>query len=246
MPTLLSRGPFPASASRNRRGLLTPIYSNFKGFLPNTISGLILWLKSDTITGLADNAAVSSWSDSSGNSNTASQGTGAVQPIYKTNIRNGLPAVRFDGAGDYMTLASNITAAPLTIFIVASRTSGTSYRHLLDLQKVFVLSTPGSGSNWAVYVNAEPDSGQSLTSTPKVISAVVRNYNDIDMLTNGANSVTRTTGTGYMSGASSMVGGDGGGSSHTGDIFEILVYNSALSSVNRALVETHLMQKYAL
>src|SRR5262245_37146172 len=57
---------------------------------PDQITGLVGWWKADSLA-LSDGAAVTSWSDSSGTGNTATQATGGVQPIYKTNILNGKP-----------------------------------------------------------------------------------------------------------------------------------------------------------
>jgi len=72
------------------------------------------------ISGLSDGAAVSSWSDLSGNGFTATQGTTARQPTYKTAAIGGSPSVRFDGAGD--NLAHSITNnATHTSFVVLNR-----------------------------------------------------------------------------------------------------------------------------
>lgn len=64
------------------------------------VDGLYAWWRADD-AGSSDGDAVSSWSDRSGNGYTLSQGTGAKQPTYKTNILDGEPVVRFDG-GDYL------------------------------------------------------------------------------------------------------------------------------------------------
>jgi len=75
-------------------------------FLPSgNLSG---WYKADAITGLSDGAAVASWVDSSGRSNTLAQSTSGAQPSYETNELNSLPIVRFDkdaSPGDNLLLA---------------------------------------------------------------------------------------------------------------------------------------------
>ena len=63
-------------------------------FDPSTITGCKLWLKADSLA-LSDGAAVSTWPDSSGLSNDATQATAGNKPIYKTSIVNGKPVVRF-------------------------------------------------------------------------------------------------------------------------------------------------------
>ena len=76
------------------------------GQIPTT--NLKLHLKADAGTSTTtDGVTVSSWTDQSGNGNNAtSPGT---QPIYKTNIINGNPVIRFDGGFTYMVLPAAST-----------------------------------------------------------------------------------------------------------------------------------------
>src|SRR5690349_14628207 len=92
---------------------------------PNTISGLVAWLKADALS-LSNGDAVASWTDSSGNSNTPTQSTAANKPTYKTSILNGKAIVRFDG-GDRLAFPTegNFDLTTPTIFVVFQRTSGT-------------------------------------------------------------------------------------------------------------------------
>lgn len=85
-------------------------------------SGLQLLLDARVITGLVDGDAVTSWSDSSGNSNTASQGTAANRPIYKTNIFGTNPAVRHADSSDILSgsFSSWTSGTGATFFVVAS------------------------------------------------------------------------------------------------------------------------------
>jgi len=93
---------------------------------PDKISGLKLWLKADAITGLSDGQAVSSWSDSSSNVHSAIQTDVNKKPIYKTNIINGNPVVRFDGADDVLGLVDNtgVAMSNVTMFVVHKMSSG--------------------------------------------------------------------------------------------------------------------------
>jgi len=47
---------------------------------PDSISGLKLWLKADDLSG-SDGTLIGTWSDVSGNSNTATQSTASFQPL---------------------------------------------------------------------------------------------------------------------------------------------------------------------
>ena len=64
------------------------------------VSALAGWYQADVITGLSDGAAVTSWSDSSGQGNTLTQSSSGAQPSYETNELNSLPIVRFDKDAD--------------------------------------------------------------------------------------------------------------------------------------------------
>ena len=77
-------------------------------FSPTDIAGLKEFLLSTRIVGLNDGDAVATWSDLSGTSNDATQGTAARRPIYKTSQLNGRPCVRFDGVDDWMTYGNTI------------------------------------------------------------------------------------------------------------------------------------------
>lgn len=75
---------------------------------PTTTLGANLFREWDIadITGKADGDAVSSWSPHS-TGGALQQGTGGRQPLYKTNINNGLAAVRFDGVDDFLLTLEN-------------------------------------------------------------------------------------------------------------------------------------------
>lgn len=98
-------------------------------FVPTDVANLNVWLQASSI-GQADNTGVSTWTDSF-RSQTATQAVSASQPTYKTNVINGLPAVRFNGSGNNLVLnavsASVVVNfnAGATIFVVCSGSSGT-------------------------------------------------------------------------------------------------------------------------
>jgi hypothetical protein len=87
-------------------------------------ASLVMWLKADAITGLADGAAVAAWSDASGQNNNTAQATVARRPVYKTNVVNGKPVVRFDGADDALAITSTKVLASFSVFIVYRFASG--------------------------------------------------------------------------------------------------------------------------
>jgi hypothetical protein len=93
-------------------------------FSPTQLSGCLLWLAADRITGLLDGAAVASWPDLSGNANHAAQATAGNKPTYKTNIVNGYPVVRFAAASaKFLNLTAPIAGQVFTCFAVIKPTA---------------------------------------------------------------------------------------------------------------------------
>ena len=94
---------------------------------PDDIAGLLLWLKADGIVGLSDGDAVATWLDETTNNNDFSQATASFRPVYKTNILNGKPIVRFDGIDNGLISANPIIpASDFTLFIVLKSASNQS------------------------------------------------------------------------------------------------------------------------
>jgi len=100
------------------------------GFSPSNISGLKFWLKADALA-LSDGTAVSTWPDSSGNGNNATQSSGALQPIFKAASVNGLGSVLFDTNSNGMVTSLALTK-PFTIFVVEKVNSTGSLRRTIQ------------------------------------------------------------------------------------------------------------------
>jgi len=109
-----------------------PLYTMGSNFLETsltsgtrdwTISDLnvpaIAWLKADAI-GSGDGTPISTWFDSTVNNNNFSQSTSANKPLYKINIQNSLPVVRFDGINDTL-INSTLTRLQPYEFIFAGK-----------------------------------------------------------------------------------------------------------------------------
>lgn len=104
--------------------IINPYAFGGAAFSPDDISGLVVWLAADEITGLSDGDPVATWSDLSGNGNDATEATNT--PTYQTNEINSLPIVRFDGINDEMHIADDATldVSNITIFSVVKLGSG--------------------------------------------------------------------------------------------------------------------------
>jgi hypothetical protein len=234
-------------------------------FAPTDISGLKLWLKADSLS-LSDGDAVASWTDSSGNSNAASQGTAANKPTYKASIINSLPVVRFDGSNDYLTIARNAGLEPTacTIFAVVRASSSPSAFSYIVSKKL----SAGSSASYSVGVNAAAGSRglcNVATSGEKASSAVaqgtvwnsfahvlcvkidgsnIHQYfdgNEIGIAAVGAVGAINYDSNNLMLGAYDATQLYWGG-----DLAELLIYNTALSDANRWSVQGYLGNRWAI
>jgi len=108
--------------------------------LPFT-TGLKLWL--DATTGVTTSGStVTGWADQSGNAHDGSYTTGSPQLVG--GAINGLPAINFNGAGDYFALAGGAVLASdsFTIFAIATDTGA-------DLGYRNIYSNWDAGNSWS-------------------------------------------------------------------------------------------------
>lgn len=78
-----------------------------------------LWLRADLGVTTAG-GSVSAWSDQSGSSNNAAQGTGGNQPTNPLDVGDGLPGILFDGTNDQLDITDSAGFASTTTFSVAT------------------------------------------------------------------------------------------------------------------------------
>lgn len=96
-----------------------------------SIRDLAIWLESTASTSFDDsatenNVAIPTWYDINPQAITkynATQATANKQPLYTTGSINGLPAVKFDGSNDDMSLGTLSAGSNLSIFYVIKPTT---------------------------------------------------------------------------------------------------------------------------
>ena len=205
---------------------------------PVDIAGLQLWLKADEVNGASEGTVVAAWPDASGRGRDASQPLVARRPIYKTGLRNGLPALRFDGVDDCLDGAS---ANWRTVFAVTqTSTSPTAHQTLwghserVDMSiRRFVYGPTYSHNNGNDFAPA------SAIRINGVATNVVAN-GVWHILTAESPSLRsfpyRVAGTGLFT----------PGRTWAGDIAELIVYDRVLPAADLADVERYLSFKYAI
>ncbi len=229
---------------------------------PTDVAGLKLWLKADAglfqdtggvTPASANNDPVGKWTDQSVGGNDVTQGTSTHKPLLKTAAQNSKPGVYFDGVDDELinTLTSLLAAGAARTLLVAGR-GFAGY----DTAKYFQFRL-GGGFDWdagfyfasLTYLYSDGISS-NLWSTSDLRSTYQApfqvNFKGAasafpSMRLNGAAVTTvhdptfnaETGTTGFRVGNSSGV-------YWKGHIFEVLVYDTALSGTDITAAETYL------
>jgi len=198
------------------------------------MNNIQFWFKADSL-GLNDNDYVSVWTDESGNYRDATQGTEASQPIFKTNVIGNLPACRF--ANDSLGHEA-VQYSSSTWFVVWSRNSATANDVVMiyDAESYAYLQY---SSLWYVYTSASTTVAMA-TGTFSLKSCVYDGVN-YQRYTNGSAEASQVgTGPGEYRYIGSGFGVFGG------DIAEIAIFDTNLSTADRQYVENYLNGKYSL
>jgi hypothetical protein len=235
--------------------------------IPQQIAGLQLWLDAADASTLYDatsdgslvaaDGGVARWEDKSGNARHATQGNSDNRPLRKTNQQNGLDALLFDGTNDRFVLPSITIPNSHSVFQVYRRAS--SGIQSFGIASTNAVALPPFPSVWAadniLYQISNADfttHGTANTSTGYFVISTIRNgTTSIDMRRNAANVATITTGAGVTNAASgtwnAIASRDPSHNNrHSGNLCEIIVYDSALSDTDRNAVESYLMTKWGI
>lgn len=224
------------------------------GVQPNTVSGLIWWFKADALS-LNNNDPVSSWTDSSGVTAGAAQSDANKKPVYKTNQVNGKPAVVFDGSDDIMTgtfpALQNLNAA-LSMFVVV-KTAVAANGGIANI-------SDGPGVyNHGIYFGIESTKylwrqdgagGAAITlsdASYHILSGVNVSASSRNLQIDGGGRVTESAAQWWGVNPDRYVfGGTYSGSPYmlNGAIAEIMMYNRAVTDLERSNIESYLATKY--
>lgn len=224
------------------------------GFNCTDVAGCWFWGKANSLA-LSNSDPVGTWADQSGNSNDLTQSTSGSKPLYKTNVLNSLPVVRFDGIDDNMTSPlSNGSPCQLnganvncTMFIVVKAT-GSTPEDLIDAGTLNQSVLQHSGAS-SVLAYAGGVLSASATPGDFTVYYVVWGAGDPGSVL-GVNGVETTGNAGganlYNTGGVTVGSGGGGSFPAACDIAEVIIYNTALGTTDRGTVYTYLKTKYGL
>lgn len=235
-----------------------PFSSVGTAFNPLSIAGLKLWIDFSDITKLYTDSAgttpVSNDGDPIGRvvckatGNTFVQTVTASKPTYKTNILNGRAIARYDG-GDRLSLAS---AAQNSLTYTMCSVGKTT-----NIANTQVILHNGDGNingyglwfysskrhvlygGLAFLQDGTPTTNYELwTVTRGSIATMSVNANNVTITNSGA--------TPNVPASMSYIGGSPSGSFLSGDISELLMYDSNLTNDNLTLVTNYLNSKWGV
>ncbi len=225
---------------------------------PPTIpqTGLQVWLKGDAGVSTDISNYVNSWADQSPNRNNATQ-AGSARPLWVASAINGQPALRFDGAIDCMTIPhkAGLNFSDLSFF------AAVAFRDTASVQALFAKDEGGGPVNKWIYwflsgtmdMHVQPGGihGSSIGFTPPANKVTI-----LEMVKQGGNYIHYQNGSGLGTTPTSpslpIINADltiGQAEGHyflNGDLAEVLMYNTAISTSQRQTIENYLMVKYGL
>ena len=217
---------------------------------------LTAWYKADSIK-LADGSSISSWTDSSGNTNNASQATSARQPTLVKDGLYGRPVIRFDGSNDILSdgdiAALDVGTGDIWLASVFKSTDDSSAQYFFEKGGAqFALMTSAAGvlqARLGSNSNIPKQSAGNWSRTEFVLVTASRVSGSCNGFVDGSSmTTTGTSNTGSIDNTSVFDIGAAsvGGQPLTGDIAEILVGGATLTTSDRQKIEGYLAHKWGM
>jgi len=208
---------------------------------PASVPGLALWVRGDA--GLeADSASrVFAWRDQSGRGNDLVQSSTDLLPALAPGAAAGRSAVRFDGSDDALAFTQKLDASIRTLFAVVWEDAGSGAVSRSLLGDATAHDFYGGWPNWWYYrppyvsASAHIANGRTWVNGAVVDGTATPRPTTLSVLS------VETTG-----GVTASLLGDGTISSGwKGHVAELVVYDRALSALERKSVEDYLALEYS-
>lgn len=218
-------------------------------------SGQVVWLDGPQITGLANGAAVPTWTQPSGN---LSQATAAKRPTYQSNALNGKAAPSF-AVDDWMSGPVVAIGGPFTLFFAGAPTLAALPQYLIECGEVgsnninyyfYINYTGGLNKLEGGFYNGTTFQGftdpRANTSGATMVARMRYTGTVLDIWRNGVSSGTpfTTTGTPTVAGTQQLFVGTArsatGANLYNGIYGSLQIYNRSLSDAEARAVEQDL------
>ncbi len=256
----VGRSPSPAEAKSAvsyliKHTLAAPIVD--KGWSDTAVrSGLRLWLRADRGVVRDERGRAAVWEDQSSNLSNAAQSNNRARPTFIEKAENGLPTVRFSGAGEFFSIANQvIPSQQFTVVAVANdRANGGGHREIFSnwnretniASSIFLGATGSANLRFTDFFL--PVSPLYQPGKPFLLTAVADR--DSATLFKGRFEAARQASALPLRNLTApyVIGQQGNinGEFWNGDIYEILVYDHALSEKERNTVWNMLDERYKL
>lgn len=231
---------------------------------PIVATGLRAWYRADRGVTKDGGNKISQWSDVSGANRHTSQANATYQPTWSSSAINSLPVVSFASGTVLATDLVDLQAgnADLSVILVLKPSvSQATNAALLDLNQAgasgfAVYQRPGQTNTYAL--EWSPSAGTFSGSAQSVVTAAgsaqilgfVKNGAALAVYLNGNSAASGAVTGGMLTPLTALgVGGhrDAPGTDFfAGDIAEILIYDRALTTMERQQIEAALKEKYAI
>ncbi len=218
------------------------VYDSTACFLPSQISDLGLWLAADNGV-IHTNGKVSQWSDQSSHGFNATQSDSTLSPIVTDSIVkiNFAKAIRFDGINDILFIDSTVSVGELFIIANWGDSLASVFPEYCGLltgqdpvnQDILLIATGGSNT---FYPSGEFGNNIFVNTIPSVDLSPLYSYKLIDGRASSASIQNNL-----------QIGRDRLQTARQwkGDVAEVIIFDSLLSSSERRQVELYLRYKYA-
>lgn len=247
--------------------------SNAQTLTQNTavkdMDGMVAWFESSLETSFlfseeVDGGQISEWRDNNPNAasrNNATQTTPGLESsrpkFYQDVLNGGIPAVRFDGTNDFMTFdGTPLVGGSYTIFVVEQRRANSSLMMFLGdvsadtLRLGYRDNTTLTQAHSGAILNDLTVAGYA-SPTPTIhsfwfnLSAGQKYWKNGETTPNSPDDAA----SGFTTALTSYPGAALGRHSSNyfnGDIAEVIIFNRALQSNERQVVEDYLSKKYGI
>jgi hypothetical protein len=206
-----------------------------QAFTPASLPNLALWVRGDA--GFARDGSV--WQDQSAAANSLVQSSTALRPSLTFDTGSRMPALRFDGLGDFMSFTTRLTKIRSVFWVIQRAVTATpGYRMLLGDSLSYPFSSDSTTKIWsASYTSPAILNGQTRLNGALVNGTTTERPTALSVL-----SVVATSDV-----AASTFSKDRTlDYSWWGDLAELVIYERALSASEVAAVESYLAGRYGM
>jgi hypothetical protein len=208
---------------------------------PNTVNLLYRW-RADSVTGVADGAAVASWPALAGSVPLA-QATAGNRPTYVASGIGGKPSVRFTtSAQQWLSATITAQAQPHTIVFVHKLNRTAAPNQQLWHAGNQLITTPPS---YDAFGGVDLQRG-TVTTSPTVLTWVADTASSRIVQNGVVQGAVGSNGTAGI-GTALRIGANSGGTQYADmDLSEVFVYSGAKTAADLAVTHSYVQDRYGI